>query len=108
MQASLVDAWNAQGRPYYDYSLYNTERLPAFGQIDIRVDKIYYIKRFMLGFYIDLQNITKSRFKQPDILMSTGEIENPGAPQGEQRYKMKYIEQNSGTLMPTLGVTFEY
>ena len=60
-KSSLVDAWNAQGRPYYDYSLYNTERLPAFGQIDIRVDKIYYIKRFMLGFYIDLQNITKSK-----------------------------------------------
>lgn len=107
-KSSLVDAWNAQGRPYYDYSKYNTGRLPAFGQLDIRVDKTFYIKRCMLGFYIDLQNVTKSTFKQPDILMSTGEIENPTAPQSEQRYKMKYIEQKSGTLMPTLGITFEY
>ena len=107
-KSSLVTAWNAQGRPYYDYSKYNTGRLPAFGQIDVRVDKTFYLKRCMLGFYIDLQNVTKSTFKQPDIYMSTGVIENPSAPITEQRYKMKYIEQKSGTLMPTLGITFEY
>lgn len=107
-KSSLVTAWNAQGRPYYDYTKYNTERLPAFGQLDVRVDKTFYLKRCMLGFYIDLQNVTNSKFKQPDILMSTGVIENPSAPIAEQRYKMKYISQKSGTLMPTLGITFEY
>lgn len=107
-KSSLVNAWNAQGRPYYDYSKYNTGRLPAFGQLDVRVDKTFYLKHCMLGFYIDLQNVTKSTFKQPDILMSTGVIDNPTAPAAEQRYKMKYIEQKGGTLMPTLGITFEY
>lgn len=107
-KSSLVTAWNAQGRPYYDYTKYNTGRLPAFGQLDVRVDKTFYLKRCMLGFYIDLQNVTNSKFKQPDILMSTGVIENLSAPMAEQRYKMKYITQKSGTLMPTLGITFEY
>ena len=107
-KSSLVTAWNAQGRPYYDYTKYNTGRLPAFGQLDVRVDKTFYLKRCMLGFYIDLQNVTNSKFKQPDILLSTGVIENPSAPMAEQRYKMKYITQKSGTLMPTLGITFEY
>ena len=107
-KSSLVTAWNAQGRPYYDYTKYNTGRLPAFGQLDVRVDKTFYLKRCMLGFYIDLQNVTNSKFKQPDILMSTGVIENPSAPMAEKRYKMKYITQKSGTLMPTLGITFEY
>lgn len=107
-KSSLVTAWNAQGRPYYDYTKYNTGRLPTFGQLDVRVDKTFYLKRCMLGFYIDLQNVTNSKFKQPDILMSTGVIENPSAPMVEQRYKMKYITQKSGTLMPTLGITFEY
>lgn len=107
-KSSLVTAWTAQGRPYYDYTKYNTGRLPAFGQLDVRVDKTFYLKRCMLGFYIDLQNVTNSKFKQPDILMSTGVIENPSAPMAEQRYKMKYITQKSGTLMPTLGITFEY
>lgn len=107
-KSSLVTAWNAQGRPYYDYGQYNIGRLPAFGQLDVRVDKTFYLKRCMLGFYIDLQNVTNSKFRQPDILMSTGVIENPSAPIAEQRYKMKYISQKSGTLMPTLGITFEY
>lgn len=107
-KSSLVTAWNAQGRSYYDYGQYNTGRLPAFGQLDVRVDKTFYLKRCMLGFYIDLQNVTNSKFRQPDILMSTGVIENPSAPIAEQRYKMKYISQKSGTLMPTLGITFEY
>ena len=40
-KSSLVEAWNAQGRPYYDYSKYNTERLPNFAQLDIRVDKSF-------------------------------------------------------------------
>ena len=46
-KSSLVTAWNAQGRPYYDYGQYNTGRLPAFGQLDVRVDKTFYLKRCM-------------------------------------------------------------
>lgn len=107
-KSSLVSAWNAQGRPYYDYSKFNEERLSNFTQADIRIDKTFYLKRCMLGFYIDLQNITGSKLKQADVLMSTGVIENPDAPVANQRYVMKRIKQESGTLLPTLGITFEY
>lgn len=107
-KSSLVEAWNVQGRAYYDYSRYNQERLPVFGQLDVRVDKTFYLKKCMLGFYLDIQNITASKLRQPDALMSTGQIENPSAPLSKQRYVMKSIRQESGTLLPTLGITFEY
>ena len=107
-KSSLVTAWNAQGKPYYDYTRYNEERLPAFTQVDIRIDKTFYLKRCMLGFYIDLQNIAGSKLKQADVLMSTGVIKNPDAPIAEQRNVMKSLKQESGTLLPTLGITFEY
>ena len=107
-KSSLVTAWNAQGKPYYDYTRYNEERLPAFTQVDIRIDKTFYLKRCMLDFYIDLQNIAGSKLKQADVLMSTGVIKNPDAPIAEQRYVMKSVKQESGTLLPTLGITFEY
>lgn len=107
-KSSLVTAWNAQGKPYYDYTRYNEERLPAFTQVDIRIDKTFYLKHCMLGFYIDLQNIAGSKLKQADVLMSTGVIKNPDAPIAEQRYVMKSLKQESGTLLPTLGITFEY
>ena len=106
--SSLVSAWDAQGRPYYNYDLYNAERLDAFAQLDVRLDKIFYFKRFMLGFYIDLQNVTVSKYRSPDVWMSTGEIRDPEAPADQQHYVMKKIEQVSGTLLPTLGVTIEF
>ncbi len=107
-KSSLVEAWDAKGQPYYDYSRYNTERLPSFAQLDVRVDKSFYFRRCMLGLYLDIQNITGNKLKQPDVIMSTGVIENPSAPASEQRYKMKYLKQESGTLLPTLGVTLEF
>lgn len=107
-KSSLVEAWDVQGRPYYDYSRYNTGRLDAFAQLDVRVDKNYYFKGWRLGIYLDLQNVTKSVLRQPDVLMSTGVVENPEAPLSEQRYKMKRIKQESGTLLPTIGLTVEF
>ena len=107
-KSSLVEAWNAKGQPYLDYSRYNTERLPNFAQFDLRVDKSFYFRRCMVGIYLDIQNITGSKLKQADVIMSTGIIENPSAPVNEQRYKMKYLKQESGTILPTLGVTVEF
>lgn len=108
VKSSLVSAWDAQGKAYFDYARYNQERLPAFTQVDVRIDKTFYLKKCMLGFYLDLQNITVSKLKQQDVLLSTGVIENPEAPVSQQHYKMKRIKQSSGTLLPTLGITFEY
>lgn len=71
-------------------------------------NKVFYFRRCMLGLYIDLQNVAGGRLRQPDVLMSTGEIENPSAPASERRYRMKYLEQVSGTLLPTLGLTVEF
>lgn len=62
----------------------------------------------MLGAYIDLQNITGSKLKQQDALVSTGETANPQAPIHLQRYKMKYITQQAGTIVPTIGLTVKF
>jgi hypothetical protein len=62
----------------------------------------------MIGIYLDIQNITGNKLKQPDVIMSTGIIENPSAPVTEQHYKMKYLKQESGTILPTLGITVEF
>ena len=83
-KSSLVTAWDAQGKAYFDYSRYNMNRLSSFAQIDIRVDKTFYIGRCMLGCYLDIQNLTASKLKRQDVFMSTGVIQNPKAPLEEQ------------------------
>ncbi len=105
--SSLVSYWDIHGKSAYDYSRYNTERLPAYAQLDVRVDKDFYFKRWRLGLYIDLQNVTVTKLHQQDVFMSTGKILNPTVPLASQRYEMKRIKQESGTLLPSIGVTVE-
>ena len=41
-----------------------------------------FFKRWRLGLYLDLQNVTVSKLRQPDVFMSTGVVSNPEAPFG--------------------------
>ena len=106
--SSYVSYWDAHGKSAYDYSRYNAERLPGYAQLDVRVDKEFFFRHWRLGLYLDLQNVTVSKLRQPDVFMSTGIVANPEVPLAEQRYVMRRIEQVSGTLLPTLGVTVEF
>ena len=107
-KSSLVEAWNAQGRPYYDYGLYNAQRLDSYAQLDIRIDKNYYFKSWRLGWYLNLQNVTGSKLKEQDAFLSTGTIENPTAPTNQQRYVMKTVSQETGSIIPSIGITVEF
>ncbi|WP_455497536.1 TonB-dependent receptor [Coprobacter sp.] len=106
--SSIIPAWDATARPYYNYELYNTGRLRTFSQIDFRLDKSFYFKGVMLGIYIDLQNIGNFKYDNQPVLVSTGEIDPQLYPDGMQHYKMKYLRQQSGTILPTLGLTVEF
>lgn len=107
-RSSLVAAWDASGRAYRDNSKYNSIYLKQFNQLDIRLDKEFYFEKFALKLYIDIQNILNKQYKDADVLISTGKIANPNAPASEQRYEMKRIELESGTVLPTIGVTLEF
>ena len=100
--------WDAGGRPVYDYSRYNSERIDPYAQLDLRVDKSFYFPKWSLGLYIDMENVTFSRIRQPDAILSTGVVENPEAEFIDQRYLMEMLELWSGTLVPTIGITVEF
>ena len=107
-QTSLKTYWDATGRAALDYSRYNEGRLKPFVQLDVRVDKVWEFRKWSLGVYIDLENVMFSEITLPDALLSTGIIKNPSAPITEQRYELKRIAQQNGTLVPTIGVTAEF
>ena len=60
----------------------------------------------MLGFYIDLQNVLNFKYDNQPLLISTGETYVDD--NGTERYRTKYIAQQSGTILPTLGITVEF
>lgn len=106
--SAVKTVWDATGRPVYDYGKYNRSRLDPYYQVDLRVDKNFYFRKWTLGLYVDLQNVTFSRIRQPDAYLSTGQIVNPDAPSAEQRYELELLELYSGTIIPAIGVTVEF
>lgn len=106
--SSLKTVWDANGRPVYDYSRYNMKRLDPYAQLDLRIDKSFYFRKWTLSMYVDLENVTFSKIRQPDALISTGTIIDPEAALALQRYEMEVLELWSGTLVPAVGVTVEF
>ena len=107
-KSSLVEAWNASGRPLYNYDLYNTRRLAAYAQLDLRIDKNYFFRKWRLGWYVSLQNATGSKLREQDAFISTGEVLNRNVPLSEQRYRMRTIQQETGSIIPSFGITVEF
>ncbi|MFR9651046.1 MAG: carboxypeptidase-like regulatory domain-containing protein [Rikenellaceae bacterium] len=102
--SSQIIYWDITGQPAYDYSAYNTLRNDAYAQFDLRVDKRFYFDKWMLGIYLDIQNLFMSRYTEADILVSTGEVD----PNDSSRYQMKWLSNVSDTMLPTIGITASF
>jgi hypothetical protein len=104
--SSLKSVWDAKGRGQLDYSLLNTERLKPYSQMDIRVDKKWFFKKWNLNLYLDIANLYASQQNLPPNL--TVERDANGQPlpdpQDPLRYRLKTINGDSGTLLPTIGI----
>lgn len=112
-KSSFVEAWNANSGPYLDFNEFNSLRLSAFHQLDVRVDKSWYFPKWSFTLYLDIQNLYNFKADLPDNLIRETDgqgnyiIVNPGAPAEDQRYKLKAIKNESGTVLPTIGLIFE-
>ena len=104
VRGRVVDKLSRQPVAYANVSLYGN---PGQGASTDSLGQ-FRIEHVAPGIYLDLQNVTKSVLRQQDVLMSTGVVENPEAPASEQCYVMKRLKQESGTLLPTIGLTVEF
>jgi len=108
-RTSLIEAWNLRGGPYLDEAKLNTERFPAFHQLDMRVDKAYYLKKMTLKFYLDIQNLYNFQSQSQDILVrdEDGNGNFLTADNGT-RYVIRNVKSTSGTVLPTIGIQVEF
>ena len=109
-KSSLIDAWNARGRGYLDYSQYNSLRLDPYHQLDVRIDKMIYLNKWTLNFYVDIQNIYNYKSKgQPKYVTVLDTNGNPLVDTNDPtRYQLKSIASESGTILPTIGIIVEF
>ncbi len=111
-KSSRRDAWDAQGTPYLDYGQFNTQRLNAFHQLDLRVDKQFFLDRWSLMLYLDIQNVYNFEASQPDnYIRATNE---QGLPvintdsDGVERYELRRLENKIGSVLPSIGIILEF
>lgn len=109
-KSAQKEAWDVQGQGYLDYSKFNSDRLGAFSQLDLRIDKAWYYNRWSLMFYIDIQNVLASSTDTPNVLVPKYDdngmpLTDPNDP---SKYDLKYLDVSSGNVLPTIGIMVEF
>lgn len=109
-KSSYKAAWDLQGQGYLDYSEFNSKRLNAFHQLDLRIDKQYFFTGWSLMLYADIQNVYNHKADQPPLLIRESDsnklpLTDPSNP---LKYSIKYIDSEAGTVLPTIGIIIEF
>jgi hypothetical protein len=114
VQASAnIFNWDYTGREILDLTNYNSLRFEPFHQLDVRVDKEWFLDNFTLNLYFDIQNLYNYTTAGTEFLVQQFEdgspvIANPAAPLSEQRYEMEPEKTQVGTLLPSLGIIIKF
>lgn len=107
--SSLKAAWDVTGGPLLDFNQINSVRLAPFHQLDLRVDKRYYFKKWSLMAYIDIQNAYAFKAQQPDYIVREKDANgNYVLIDNGLRYKLDRITSTAGTLLPTIGIMIQF
>ena len=106
-KSELIEAWDVQGRGYLDFNQFNNKRLGNFHQLDLRVDKEYFFKKWSLNVYMDIQNLYNFKADQPAELLQVKDENGQPVLKDPERYQLKYLTSESGTVLPTIGIIVE-
>ncbi|CAM1365993.1 Outer membrane receptor proteins, mostly Fe transport [Tenacibaculum sediminilitoris] len=107
--SSLKDNYDVQNGGILDYSKLNTKRLDTYTQLDIRVDKTWFLKKAAINLYLDVQNIYASSSKQQPFLLpledENGRVTDPN---DNSRYFLEEIESTTGRALPRIGIIVDF
>jgi len=108
-KSSLIYVWDVNGRGVPDFSKFNSMRFKPFHQLDIRVDKSFFFKKWSLVVYGDVQNAYNFQSEQQEFLLNTDESGiKQFDPNDPTRYLLRSIKTTSGTVLPTIGIIVEF
>lgn len=109
VKSSNREIWDSKGRGYLNYNAYNSERLNDFNQLDVRVDKQYFFKKWSLNFYLDIQNLLAYKSEQQPIYSNLDINGNIAVdPNDNTKYVLRKITDYSGNVLPTIGIIVEF
>ena len=102
--------WDASQLGRFDWNQLNQKRNPTSHTMDIRLDKKWYFDKWSINAYLDIQNIYNFKAKTQAYL--DVERDAVGAPIEDPNnsllYKTRRIENESGTVLPSIGFMIEF
>lgn len=108
-KSAKVEVWFMNNGPYLDYSQLNAKRLTAFHQLDLRIDKNFFFKKWSLMIYFDVQNAYNFKSEAQNIILrkktpdGTFQTTDNGT-----NYVLETYPYNIGTILPTLGIMLKF
>ena len=108
--SSLRSIWDINSFGVLDYNNLNSQRLKPNHGLDIRVDKKWYWKKVTLNLYLDIQNLYNFKIETPPSLIAERDSDGNIVvdPNDSNKYKLKYVDNISGTVLPSIGLQFEF
>lgn len=107
--SSLKSNYDVKNGGVLDYAKLNNERLDTYTQLDVRIDKTWYLKKAAINLYLDIQNIYASSSKQRPFLLpiedQNGRVTDPN---DSSRYLLEEVESSSGRALPRIGVIVDF
>ena len=107
--SSNMAIWNINQRGVLNYDELNTERLKNIHGLDLRLDKKWYFKNWSLNAYIDVENLYNFKIQLPSEVGIDPEIgEEIYTAQNTEEYSLYEIINESGTVLPSIGLLIEF
>ena len=108
--SSLRSIWDINSFGVFDYNNLNSQRLNPNHGLDLRVDKKWYWKKVTLNLYLDIQNLYNFKIETPPSLIAERDSDGNIVvdPNDSNKYKLKYVDNISGTVLPSIGLQFEF
>ncbi|MBE0424022.1 MAG: TonB-dependent receptor [Lutibacter sp.] len=108
--SSKIANYDVSNQGILDYSQLNTERFKTFSQLDLRIDKTWFWKKFSLNFYVDIQNVLAGEAIEQPYLIPTLDANGNKIIDADNnaKYVLESVKNTSGTVLPRFGVIFDF
>ncbi len=107
--SSLKENYDVVNSGILDFTKLNAKRFDSYTQLDVRVDKTWFLKKAAINLYVDIQNIyASSSNQQPFLLPIEDENGRVSDPSDNSRYVLEEIENTSGRALPRIGVIVDF
>ena len=111
LNSSYSYVWDVNSFGVFDYDQLNRVRLKSNHGLDIRIDKKWYWKKVTLNVYLDIQNLYNFQAETPPSLIAVRNTDGSFqtiTDSNPERYNLKYIDNTAGTVLPSIGLQFEF